>query len=455
MDRSQARQICRDLFLNTLSSLKIGPRMRQCACFQTGILKVAGDSYDLSLERPIRVIAVGKAANEMAETAAELLAPAKFNGIVVSPVYPNQPNPQFKYFQGGHPYPNQQSLLAAEAVMSLLDHRNISANDLVLFLISGGGSALLEMPLKDSRSTMHDVTVSLDDLRSFYEILVTCGASIQEINTVRKHLSAVKGGRLAHAAWPASQITLYVSDVPEHLPSMVASGPTMPDESTIEDCANVLSRYGLLDLLPGSIRMLWQCVQDTETPKPGHPCFTQSRYYCLMSNRDGIDKILELASNQGLLAEADISCDDWDFRGAADYLINRLEILQKLHPGRSVAIISGGELSCPVTGSGMGGRNQAFVLDCVAKIAGKLIVVLSAGTDGIDGNSPSCGAIADGTTAYRAASIGLDPATFLSQSDSFHFFKTVGDELTTGPTGTNVRDLRILIGYDAIYGTEL
>ncbi|MBI1955226.1 MAG: glycerate kinase, partial [Acidobacteria bacterium] len=163
---------------------------------------------------------------------------------------------------------------------------------------------------------------------------------------------------------------------------------------------------------------------------------------------DAVDKVLELARARELVAEADSRCDEWDFRQAADYLLRRLDFLRQRHPGCSVLLVSGGELSCPVTGGGLGGRNQAFVLDCVRKIAGKPVVVLSAGTDGMDGNSPACGAITDGTTAQRAAAHDWDPEQFLREANAYRFFEKWGDALVTGPTGTNVRDLRILLAYD-------
>jgi hydroxypyruvate reductase len=278
---------------------------------------------------------------------------------------------------------------------------------------------------------------------------VTCGADIQEINTVRKHFSAVKGGRLAEAAVPARQITLYVSDVPEHLPAMVASGPTMPDETTLAECDGVLARYGLLEKFPSVFRALWEQrgYDFPETLKPGDPCFAQSRYYCLLSNWDGVQKLAQLAEAKGVIVKRDARCDDWDLRDAADYLLTRLEELREENPGKPVALISGGELSCPVTGDGTGGRNQAFVLDCVYKIAGQPVVVLSGGTDGIDGNSPACGAIADGESLARAGALGIEPEDYRMRSDSYHFFERLGDAIVTGPTGTNVRDLRMLLAY--------
>ena len=441
MPLGEARELCRSLFLETLPSLQVGPRVWKAISLRGDTLQVRGDVYPIPgripRSRAIRVVSVGKAAIEMADAAAEQLAGTRFEGVVVAPSLPAQRRPEYEYFRGGHPYPDPASRLAAEVVLQLL--KNSLPEDLVLFLISGGGSALLDKPLHPA--------VSLEDLRLFHQVLVTCGAAIEEINALRKHVSAIKGGRLAKQAAPATQITLYVSDVPQHLPSAVASGPTMPDETTVEDCSRITSRYALLEKFPASIRALIESDALAETPKPGDPCFAKSRYYCLLSNADAVEKLTQLARSNGLCAEADTSCDGWEFRRAADSLLGHLEALRRDRPGRPVALVSGGELSCPVTGDGVGGRNQAFVLHCAPKIAGKPIVVLSGGTDGIDGNSPAAGAIADGSSAGRAAALGLEAEDFLHRADSYHFFQALHDTLVTGPTGTNVRDLRILLAY--------
>ncbi|MBI4465582.1 MAG: DUF4147 domain-containing protein [Acidobacteria bacterium] len=448
MTLDQARELCRNLFLETLTHLRVGPRLRQVVSLRGHTLEVAGDRFPLHEGHVMRVVSVGKVALEMTHTMAEILEGVRLRGIVVAPEEPPARLPGFEYFAAGHPYPNEQSWRAAEAVLGLLHQKNVSPDDLVLFLISGGGSALLEMPLSLGLAKP-DPKVELEDLRRFYEMLVTCGANIEEINTVRKHFSAVKGGRLAQAAYPARQLTLYVSDVPEHLPSMIASGPTMPDESTLEDCRRILSRHRLWKTIPVPYRILWRADQLPETPKPGQRCFARSSYYCLLSNRDAVEKWVDLARAKDIQAFVDTSCDDWEYQRAANYLLTGLEALRQQYPHSPVALVSGGELSCPVTGSGVGGRNQAFVLYCVSKISGQSIVVLSAGTDGIDGNSPAAGAIADGASLERARSLNLDPESYLRQSDAYPFFEKLGDAIVTGPTGTNVRDLRILLVFPA------
>jgi hydroxypyruvate reductase len=225
----------------------------------------------------------------------------------------------------------------------------------------------------------------------------------------------------------------------------------MPDETTVADCIRIITRYALLEKLHGPVRSLLESGAIAETPKPDDPCFAKSRYHCLLSNADAMAALEQSARSNGLRANRETGCDGWEFRRAADYLLARLEKLRREHPGRPAALVSGGEVGCPVTGDGpsvgIGGRNQAFALYCATRIEGKPVVILSAGTDGIDGNSPAAGALADGSTAGRAAALGLEAQDFLRRSDSYHFFEKLGDTIQTGPTGTNVRDLRLLLAY--------
>jgi len=447
MTLGEARELVRSSFLETLPALDVAPRLRETVRLDSRALHIAGDRYPIPEGRTVRVISIGKAAVPMAHTLSEILAAVRLRGVVAAPEPPPTPLEAFEYFAGGHPVPNQQSWQAAESALALLGLQSAQPDDLVLFLISGGGSALLDKPLPPS--------VSLDDLRQFHQVLVASGAPIEDINALRKHLSAVKGGRLAERAAPAAQVTLYVSDVPEHLPSAVASGPSMPDETTVEDCLRIAKQYSLLEKLqgPGSrasdIRSLLESGALAETPKPGNICFARSRYHCLLSNSAAVETFAQLLRSQGVRVEIENGCDGWEYRRAADYLLNQLGRLRREDPSRPSAIVSGGELSCPVAddSAGVGGRNQAFALYCATKIAGKRIAVLSAGTDGVDGNSPAAGALADGSTTGRAAARKLHPEHFLHRFDSHSFFATLTDAIQTGPTHTNVRDLRVVLAY--------
>ena len=396
----------------------------------------AGES-SLSLTWPPHVVALGKAAGRMAATLDEILGGRISSGIVVAPALPAARLKNFRYFEGGHPHPNAGSIGGAEAALEQVS--KLGPSELVIFLISGGGSALFEKPL--------DPQVSLKDLIEFNRLLVTCGLPIEQINVLRKHVSAVKGGRLAQAAHPARQLTLYVSDVPDDLPSMVASGPTMPDDSTLDDCYRLAEENNLIQRLPRPIRESFKERTLKETPKPGAACFKRSEFHCLLSNREAVEAAQNALDLQGFICEVDSGEWDADYREVADRNLEALDALAEKHPGKPVALVVGGEVTCKVTGPGMGGRNQAFVLYAVEKIEHQARVVLSAGTDGRDGNSPASGAVADGQTLSRARGRGLDPAQYMAESDSYSFFRTLGDTLDTGYTGNNVRDVRLWLDF--------
>ncbi len=387
----------------------------------------------LKLPKPPRVLAIGKAANRMAATLDELLGGRIESGIVASPAEPPQKLARFRYFQGGHPYPNSGSLRGAEAAVELL--AGFTESDAVIYLISGGGSALFEKPF--------DPQISLEDLIELNRLLVGCGLPIEQITVIRKHLSSVKGGRLGARAHPARQLTIYISDVPDDVPSMVASGPTMPDESTAEQCYSLVTRHDLAAKLPASIRKHFEARSIEETPKPGDARFARSRYYCLLSNSNALEAAEAAAENLGFVAEIDSGNWDAHYRLVVDESLNHLDAARKRYPGRAVCLIQGGEVISPVTGSGMGGRNQAFALYAAGEIAESRRTVLSAGTDGRDGNSPAGGAVADGETLARARGLGLDAEEYLKASDSYHFFRALGDTIETGYTDNNVRDVRL------------
>jgi len=311
------------------------------------------------------------------------------------------------------------------------------ASALVIFLLSGGGSSIVEKPIDDE--------ISLDDLVATYRVLVHSGAPIADINAVRKHLSAVKGGRLAQAAFPAQQVSLLVSDVPDNTPDALASGPTMPDSTTVEDCARIADKHDLLNQFPQSTRELFERHALEETPKSDDPAFVRARWWPVLSNQTAIEEASIAAERAGLLVHVDNSCDDWDYERAAEYLLARLRELRKQFS--PVCLISGGEVTVKVTNGGVGGRNQQFALACAAKISGDKIAVLSAGTDGVDGNSVAAGAIVDGSTIERTQSRGLDVRAALEKFDAYPLFSALGDAIEIGPTGNNLRDLRILLAF--------
>jgi glycerate 2-kinase len=429
------KAIVRHVFYEIIAAIDLRKTMLQKLSLSDQALLTGETSVQLTW--PPHVIAIGKAAGRMAATLDEILGGRIASGIVVAPALPAARLKSFRYFEGGHPYPNPDSIAAAEAALELVSA--LGPSELVIFLISGGGSALFEKPL--------DPKVSLKDMVEFNRVLVTCGLPIEQINVLRKHVSAVKGGRLAEAAHPARQLTLYVSDVPDDLPSMVASGPTMPDDSTLDECYRLVEENKLLPKLPSPIRKHFKGHSLKETPKPGDACFRSSEYACLLSNHDAVEAAKASLERQGFICEIDSGEWDADYREVADKSQEALDALAEEHPGKPVALVVGGEVTCEVTGSGMGGRNQAFVLYAAEKIGHQNRVVLSAGTDGRDGNSPSSGAVADGQTISRARALGLDPDRYMTESDSYYFFRTLGDTLETGYTGNNVRDVRLWLDF--------
>src|SRR5437870_8112543 len=397
------RDTARAIFDHALAEASIPKAFaRQINC-ERGILRVCDDLYDLNAYARVLVISIGKAGHTLVE-ALEAQVGSRLEGIVATSVDPPSQVHGFRYFRGGHPTPNADSVRAAEAILKSLSAQ--TASSLVIFMLSGGGSAIAEKPIDDD--------ISLDDLMATYRALVLCGAPIAEINAIRKHLSAVKGGRLAQAAYPAQQVSLLISDVPDTTLDALASGPTMPDSTSVADCYTILEKYALLDQFPPSVRELFQRHALEETPKSDDPAFVRARWWPVLSNKTAVEEAAVAATRLGFPVELDNSCDDWDYQRAADYL---LEHLRKLRQSVSrVCLISGGEVTVKVTNGGMGGRNQQFALACAMKISGgENVTVLSAGTDGIDGNSPAAGAVADGTTLERARLRGLEARTALEK----------------------------------------
>ncbi len=432
---ANGKQLARRIFLESMASIDVRHAMLSQLERQKGAL-AAGD-LSIPLRRPPRVVAFGKAAARMTAALVEILGGEIEIGVVVTPVEPEEAPQHFRSFVGGHPYPTAGSLAGARAALEILS--GLTTDDVVIFLISGGGSALFELP--------SDPAMTLEDLVEFNRLLVTCGLPIEQINVLRKHISAVKGGRLSARAHPARQLTIYISDVPEHLPSMIASGPTMPDESTVEECYALADRHGLVAKFPAAIRRRFEQRRLEETPKPGDPRFSNSQYLCLLQNRDVVNAAKSAAERMGFWCEIDSNPWDRDYRELAEASLSSLGALARAHPSQPVCLVAGGEVICPVTGPGVGGRNQAFVLYATQLIAGQQRVVLSAGTDGRDGNSPATGALADGETLSRAQALGLDPLRYLAESDSYRFFHALGDALDIGLTDNNVRDLRVWLHF--------
>lgn len=429
------RAAAREIFLHALAESSVEKAFARHINYDRGILRICEDLYDLKSCARVLVVSLGKAGHRMAQALAEQ-AGSTVTGIISDPNPQPVQLPGYRYFSGSHPYPNHESLRAAEAALKSL--AAIPPQSLVIFMISGGGSSAMEKPVDDE--------ISLDDTIATYKALVRSSAPIAQINALRKHLSAVKGGRLALAAQNAQQVSILVSDVPAGSLDSLASGPTMPDTSTVEDCYRIVREHNLLGDLPRSVRELIEKRALEETPRNDNPAFARSRWWNILSSETAEKAAAEAAAAQGFAVEIDHSCDDWEFSRAADYLMDRV---RRLRQGVSRAcVVSGGEVTVKVPPSGgTGGRNQHFALYCAGKIAGENMAVLSGGTDGIDGNSPAAGAVADGTTIERARAAGLDLQRHFSEFNSYPLFEALGDSISTGPTGTNVRDVRVLLAW--------
>jgi hydroxypyruvate reductase len=435
------RDVVREIFTAALENASIENAFARNVHCERRVLRIGDDLYDLDSYNRVFVVSIGKAAHTMA-AALETQLGSSLEGILASSVELENHVRGFRYFRGGHPTPTAESILAARAILNSLTALDSTA--FVIFMISGGGSSIVEKPVDDE--------ISLPDLVATYRTLVHSGAPIAEINAIRKHLSAVKGGRLAQAAYPAQQVSILVSDVPDDTPDALASGPTMPDSTSINDCERIAAKYNLVDQFPNSVGDLFRHHALDETPKSDDPAFVRARWWTVLSNKVAVDEAAAAATRAGFAVEVDNSCDDWPYEKAAAYLLNRLrELRSKVS---RVCLISGGEVTVTVRNGGIGGRNQQFALACAEQISGNDITVLSAGTDGIDGNSPAAGAVVDGSTVLRVGNHAGDRAGgpeavrhALSSFNAYPLFDALGDAVITGPTGNNLRDLRILLAY--------
>jgi glycerate 2-kinase len=405
--------------------------------------RLAEISQPLEKFKNVFVVSFGKAGLTMLDALLERLPPkAHVRGVCSAPHTPKRRNWRIRYFAGGHPLPNEDSFAAARAALALL--KRARKDTFVFFLISGGGSAMLELP--------RDKHITLDDTIAFHETLVASGATITEINTVRKYFSAVKGGRLALAAPEAEKLSLLLADVPLKDLGAVASSPTLPDSSTPDQCMEILERFHLPEKFPPAVREYFEHLRETARSGggPGNEAalaFQHAQFDTLLSNHDFVNAARDRAQALGYRVVIDNTPDDWDYAEASKYLLGRFHELRRETP--RLCLLSSGKVTVKLgKNPGCGGRNQQFALLAALDLAryhGEPLAVLSAGSDGVDGNSPAAGAVADTTTIERARSYSFDPEATLARFDACTLFTSLGDTVMTGPTGNNLRDLRILI----------
>ena len=429
-----------EIFNAGIRAVEPAAAVKKYCRIEDGQFFVDSDRYDLEQFKHIYVIGAGKASAPMASAVEEMFGEKITRGLINVKYGHVEKLSHISLIEAGHPVPDREGQAGAEKIMNIA--RNAGKDDLILCLISGGGSALLPGPAPG---------LSLKDKQDTIRVLLSCGASIEEINAIRKHTSLIKGGRLAQAAYPAEMITLILSDVVGDDLSVIASGSTVPDASCFEDCLNIINKYRIEHNIPDTVLFHIKAGvagDIEESPKKNNPVFEKTKNIIIGSNIDAIRAARKKAERLGYHTIILSSMIEGETKHVARvHTAIAREVLKTGNPIPPPAcILSGGETTVTLKGDGKGGRNMEFVLAAALDIAdAEGITVLSGGTDGNDGPTDAAGALADHHTLEKAEGEGLDAPSFLSNNDSYHFFQKIDDLLVTGPTNTNVMDLRILL----------
>ena len=425
------RQMAVDIFLYAVESVKPKNLIPEALKITNHKLIISGDNYQIP--EKIHIFGSGKASIEMAKVLENILGDKIVNGLVVCNYY--EPLRKIKVIQGGHPVPNENSLKGAEELINSL--KDLNENDFFIYLLSGGSSALIEKPIPP---------ITLEDLKKLTNILLSYSVPIEEINIIRKHISMIKGGRLASYT-KARGIVLVISDVIGDDLFTIGSAPMYYDTSTFKDAYNVLKKYSLIDKIPESVRQViikGLKGEIPDTPKSENP---NIKHYIIGSNLIALQKAKQKAEEKipAYILTSQLKGEAREVAKAVTAIGK--EIKKSGNPFRPpVCILIGGETTVTVRGNGKGGRNQEFCLSALQEIKNiDNIVLLSGGTDGIDGNSDAAGAVIDKSSYEKAKKLGLNIDEYLENNDSYNFFKQTGDLIITGPTGTNVMDISILI----------
>ena len=404
------------------------------------VLSIGDATYELSRYGKLLVIGAGKATAPMA-SAIEGILEERITGGTINVKYGHASVlNRVKLLEAGHPVPDENGRGGSRAILSIAE--NAGKDDLVICLISGGASALLPLPISP---------LTLEDKQKTTNVLLSCGATIFEINAVRKHMSMLKGGRLAQAVYPATLVSLILSDVVGDDLDVIGSGPTVPDPTTFSDCTAIFMKYRIMDRLPLSVAEHFQAGSSgrlAETPKAGDRVFDRTQNLVIGSNINAIVAAKQQAESLGYRTLILSSLIEGETRHVARvHTAIAREIIRSGNPVQPPAcLLTGGETTVTLAGPGLGGRNQEFALAAALDVADRgNILVLSAGTDGTDGPTDAAGAFADSQTVARAEDLGLEPVNFLENNDSYRFFKHLDDLFITGPTRTNVMDLRIIL----------
>ena len=416
--------------------------VRNCVRREGARLTVGDNAYNLDSFKRILVVGAGKASGPMAQALEEILGERLEGGVVNVKEGYAVPTQKIELIEAAHPVPDENGLRGTARILQLA--ADAGADDLVLCLISGGGSALMELPAGE---------ITLDDLQQLTDQLLRSGATINEVNTIRKHISQVKGGGLARAAAPATLVALILSDVVGNPLDFIASGPTVPDTTTFHDAWNLLGKFGLQDAIPTRVRAqleggLAQSIP--ETPKEGDPIFSRTASVLVGSNEIAARAALDAAKELGYNALLVTTWVEGEAREVAKVMAGVAKGLIRHHSPipPPACIIFGGETTVTVRGEGTGGRSQEMALAASLALDGwEGVAVMSVGTDGTDGPTDAAGGIADGAVISRAQALNLDPLDFLDRNDSYHFLQQTGALLVTGPTNTNVNDLIVVYAF--------
>ncbi|MEM2336587.1 MAG: glycerate kinase [Candidatus Bathyarchaeia archaeon] len=404
------------------------------------ILHVNGRAFNIGKFKNIYVIGGGKASGSMAEALEEVLGDKITDGLVNVPKGNKHKTGIIRLHEASHPIPDESGVEGTRKMLEIAE--KAGEEDLIICLISGGGSSLMPMPRGE---------ITIADKRRITEELLKCGATINEINTVRKHISEFKGGWLAKKAYPATILNLILSDVLGDPLDFIASGPTVPDSTTFSDAINVLKKYGLWDKAPKSIRKVLTDGEKgliPETPKTGDEIFKKVFNVVLGNNRAASVAACETLKSEGLNTLMLTSLLEGEAKHVGTVLASLArEISASGNPVKKPAgMVAGGETTVTVAGKGKGGRNQEIALAASLKIRGlEGVVIASLSTDGVDGPTDAAGAIADGKTMAKAEVLGLKAEEFLADNNSYGFFSQISDLIFTGPTGTNVNDVSVII----------
>jgi len=414
--------------------------MKSKLSLKNSILKVNQYPFDLKKFKKIYVIGGGKASGSMAETLEQILGTHITKGLVNIPRGNKHKTELIKLHEASHPIPDKSGVEGTRRMLEIAEQAK--KEDLIICLISGGGSSLMPLP-RDG--------ITINDKREITDTLLKCGATINEINTVRKHISDFKGGWLAKKAYPATVLNLILSDVVgDHL-DFIASGPTVPDSTTFSEAIKALKKYGLWDKAPATIKKVLSDGERgliPETPKATDKAFKKVYNVVIGNNRFASLAVCEQLRSAGLNTLLLTSTLEGEARHVGVMLASiASEVATSGNPvPKPAGIIAGGETTVTVTGNGLGGRNQEIALAAALKVGGlDGVVVASLSTDGVDGPTDAAGAIVDGKTIVRAAEMDLNPEEFLAENDSYNFFSKLGDLIFTGPTGTNVNDVSVIV----------